>query len=181
MSTIATLHRKRGVVRASITKLSNKLTEIKELADQEESLRHAQRLSTRLNTLDGDFKTHHFNVIAAIDEDNEAHAAEQAVIDKHDEEVNALTVRLKTLLVVLTSPDVSEERKLLLRRLQHIKETLDGTMEAIDGLSSDLDNPALIQAHEEELSSLKEQIALCYNALEISCIKTAVDGEPIIN
>ena len=44
-------------------------------------------------------------------------AAEQAVIDKHDEEVDALTVRLETLLVVLTSPNVSEERMLLLRRL----------------------------------------------------------------
>ena len=93
MSTITTLHRKRGVVRASITKLGNKLTEIEELTDREEALRHAQHLSTRLNTLDGDFKTHHFDVVTAIDEkDDEAHAAEQAVIDKHDEEVDTLTV-----------------------------------------------------------------------------------------
>ena len=115
--------------------------------------------------MNGDFKTHHFDVIAAIDEkDDDAHAAEQAVIDKYDEEVDALTVQLQTLLTVLTSPDVSEEQ-LLLRRLRHIKETLDSTTEAIDGLPSDSDDPALIQAYEEELSSLKEQITLCYNDL----------------
>ena len=95
MSTIATLHKKRGVVPVSITKLSNKLTDTDELADWDEALRHAQRLSTRLNTLDGDFKTHHFDVAAIDEKDNEAHAAEQAVIDKHEKEVDALTVWLE--------------------------------------------------------------------------------------
>ena len=111
------------------------------------------------------FKTHHFDVTATDEKDNEAHAAEQTVIDKQDKEVDALTVRLETLLAVLTSPDISEKLKLLLRRLRHIKKTLYSTTEAIDGLSSDLDDPAMIQAYEEELSSLKEQIALCYNYL----------------
>ena len=109
MSDISALRRKRGVVRASITRLNNRLTEVEEMLDREEAKRHAQRLSTRLNTLDGEFKTQHFDIIAAINEsDADTLTAEQATMDKHDDDVDALTVRIETLLATLGTPTVLE-------------------------------------------------------------------------
>ena len=166
MSDISALLRKRGVVRASITRLNNRLTEVEEMLDREEAKRHAQRLSTRLNALDSEFKTQHFDIIAAIDEsDAETLTAEQATMDKRDDDVDALIVRIETLLATLGTPTVLEERKILSRKLRHLRETLNTTNTAIEDLPSETDDLALIQSHEEELSSLKEQVFLCYNDL----------------
>ena len=46
----------------SITKLDSRLAELEGLLDREEAVRHAKRLSTRLNSLDGEFKTHHYEI-----------------------------------------------------------------------------------------------------------------------
>lgn len=80
MVSLSVLCRRRGVVRASITKLDSRLAELEGSLNREEAVRHAKRLSTRLNSLDGEFKTHHYEVIAAIDEDDDAaQAGEQTI------------------------------------------------------------------------------------------------------
>ena len=84
MTSLSALRRRQGVVRAFITKLDSRLSILEASLDQEE----VKCLSTRLNTLDNEFKTHHYEVISASDEDdNAAQADEQAIIDKHDENV----------------------------------------------------------------------------------------------
>ena len=72
---IFNIRRKRGVDCASITKLSSRLAELGEMSNRESANYHAQRLSTRLNTLDSEFKSLHFELVNVIDDgDNETMA-----------------------------------------------------------------------------------------------------------
>ena len=63
MTNETTLRMRRGVTRASITHLCHCLEELKRTADQPNTLDFAQQLKTKLTELDGEFKTHHYNLI----------------------------------------------------------------------------------------------------------------------
>ena len=89
---ISNIRRKRGVVCASITKLCSRLAELEEMSNRESANYHAQHLSTRLNTLDSEFKSLHFKLVNVInDGDNETMASEQSIIYKH-KDVDTLSV-----------------------------------------------------------------------------------------
>ena len=65
-----TFHKKRrGVSRASLTKLATKVTELEETKDNPDGVRIAQGLLTKLKALDAEFKTHHFSIVDLIDEE----------------------------------------------------------------------------------------------------------------
>jgi len=65
-------------------------------------------LLTKLQTLDSDFRRIHLELVDLIDEeDTEALDAEQGAIDKLDDDVSSLTVRLQALVepaTVTTAP-----------------------------------------------------------------------------
>ena len=73
-------------MRASITRLGTRLTELEDTADQPRTPDHARQLLGNLRSLD------------LHDEGSEdSLEAEQATLDKHDDDVTTLTVRLETL------------------------------------------------------------------------------------
>ena len=89
---LATL-RRRGVVRASVTHLATRLSELESKVGTP-SLAH--RMSVKLHTLDSDFKAHHLAVIDAITEgDEDGLAKEQEILDAHDDEVASLASRIE--------------------------------------------------------------------------------------
>lgn len=88
----ANLRKRRGVVRASITRLGTRLRELEETADQPRTPDHTRQL---LQSLNEDFKKHHFELIDKVDSD-EALEKEQTVLAKHDE--IPLSIHLQTLL-----------------------------------------------------------------------------------
>ena len=94
--TLTTQRKRRGVVKASITRLSSRLKELESKAEEPATHDHAQRLATRLDTLDAEFKTHHFALIDLID-DEETLGKEQDALDQHDDDVTTLAVRLQQL------------------------------------------------------------------------------------
>ena len=63
------MHRRRGIVRASITRLATRLSEYEGKTDQPSTLDHAHRMSQRLNDLDSEFKCHHYGVVDLIDDE----------------------------------------------------------------------------------------------------------------
>ena len=67
---LATLIR-RDVVRASVTHLATRLRELESKVGAPTIPSLAHRMSVKLDTLDSDFKAHHFAVINAITEGNE--------------------------------------------------------------------------------------------------------------
>ena len=83
---IATNRRKRGVSRASITKLRARLGELEGFASLPDTIGLAKRLSTRLQVLTADFKTCHYMVVELLDTEDDLQR-KQDILDKHDEEV----------------------------------------------------------------------------------------------
>ena len=83
------LSREGGVVRASVTRLATRLRELESKVDAPTTPSFAQRMSTKLDTLDSDFKAHHLAVIDAIAGDEEGLTKEQEILDAHDDEMTS--------------------------------------------------------------------------------------------
>ena len=67
MTTIAVLRKRRGVPRASITRLGRRLEELEGLTNQPDTLNIAQQLKKKLSELDAEFKKHHYNLVDVVD------------------------------------------------------------------------------------------------------------------
>ena len=109
---ISQLCRRRGVVRASVTHLGNRLKELEDTEAQPTTPAHAQQLYTKLKDLNSNrFKEFHLLIIDQIDGD-EALEAEQVVLDKYDDDVANLTVRLQRLMNSdSTTPTIMHDRE----------------------------------------------------------------------
>ena len=95
---LSTARKRRGIAKASITRLEIHITELerKDVLTAEDRLA-TQRLLQRLDALDADFKSHHFAVVDLLDEDDtDAVDAQQAILE-NDNHVAALTVRIQRL------------------------------------------------------------------------------------
>ena len=79
----------RGVVRASITRLESRVANLQGKPElTAEDRLSVQQLLQRLNTLETDFKSHHFTVVDLLDDIE----SEQAILDETDDKVTNLTV-----------------------------------------------------------------------------------------
>ena len=100
---LAALKRRRGAVKASIPKLTTKIAKL-EARDSDSSVpTHAQQCAKRLENLNSDFKTRHFAIIDVL-EDEEQLAGEQDILDKHDDELADLHLRLQAMMITVTTP-----------------------------------------------------------------------------
>ena len=59
---------------------------------------HAQQLTSKLDSLDSEFRAHHLKLIDLIDDDPTLEK-EQETLDKLDDDVSTLTIRLRQLIV----------------------------------------------------------------------------------
>ena len=84
------LRKRQGVVHASITWLSTRLKDLESKADQPTTLDLVRQMSQRLETLDSDFKLHHYALI----DDTETMLKEQDILDGHDDEMATLSTWL---------------------------------------------------------------------------------------
>ena len=60
---ISALRRRRGIVKASITRLNTRLTELETKVHEPSTLSHAKKLSAKLESLDSEFKVHHYGIV----------------------------------------------------------------------------------------------------------------------
>ena len=143
-------------------------TELEEMPDQEAANRHAQCLSTKLSALDSEFKSIHFQLIDLIDvEDEGTIEKEQDIMEKHDDDdIDSLTIRVQGLLVASRTISALSDHRLLLRKLAHLEESLTIISDAITTLPPDgLEDLALIQQYQEELTDHKGQLMNLYDGL----------------
>jgi hypothetical protein len=87
----STNRKRKGVVRASVTRLLARVSELEHDT--------ARRLQQKLEELDSDFKTYHLAVVDLTDD--EALDTEQAMLDEHDDKVTDLSARLQQLVSIL--------------------------------------------------------------------------------
>ena len=164
-SALASAKRRRGVVRASITRLERHV----DAFETKEDLSHADRLSIqrlikKFEALDTEFRQHHYNIVELLED--EAVEEEQATLDDHDERVTDLVERLQHLMLEpkeATSgpPSASADASMPLRRqLERIEKRIRVTYETTRSLrpGPDLDQ-CLLRQLEEEVAVLKAELA----------------------
>ena len=152
-----TLRKRRGVVRASITRLSTRLKDLERKSDQPASFDLSRQMSQRLETLDSDFKLHHYAFIDLIN-DIETMLKEQDIPDGHDDEMATLSTRIKRLIVVSDSSSESGPHKIASRRLAHLERNLSTVNEGIGSLSGGPDEVCLLHQYKEQLCYLKAEL-----------------------
>ena len=81
------------MVTSSIANLRSKLDGLERKPDDPSTLGHAQHLGSKLESLDSEFKVHHYSVVDLITKEEELEE-EQTKIDKHDDVVTELGVRI---------------------------------------------------------------------------------------
>ena len=92
---LSNVRKRRGVVRASITRLGNRLKDFEAASDRPDASSHATQLSTKLSALDEDFRALHLQLIDHISaEDVGELMKEQEILDGHDDNVTSLSIRL---------------------------------------------------------------------------------------
>ena len=74
------LRKRRGVVRASITRLGNRLKDLEASSDTVRSSEHAKQLAIKLEALDVDFKALHLQLVDLLEEAEELES-EQDTLD----------------------------------------------------------------------------------------------------
>ena len=166
MPSIGNLRKRRGVVRASITRLATHLRELEETPDHPRTADHATQLLTKLNALDAEYKSLHFEVVDLID-GSEDLEKEQAVLDKHDDDVSALTIRLQTMDTPkrTETPPTADVRKPLSRKLARLEKGLHSIDGIISTASETAPERSMIQQCTEELSYYRRDLAAVYDEL----------------
>ena len=162
MADLTTLKRRRGVAKASLTRLATRLTQLEGAVEESTTISHAELLRKKLETLDAEFKTHHLAVIDAI-EDDETAATEQDELDRHDDNVASLQVRLETLLATPALAAVStpspDGRVISERRLDQLDARLSLVNTAISTLTSAPKDLHLVDLYQEQLGDFKKDLS----------------------
>ena len=151
--------RKRGVVRRSITYLNKRLTEVEEIPNADEAHQHALHLMSCLSGLDAEFKTIQYNILSDIDEGEKSVVAEeQEALDKHDEVIDELSVRIKLLLN--RTGEASSDMKVLARSLATLKASLHVVHESLKPRSptEPFEDLAMAQQFQDELADIKTEL-----------------------
>ena len=117
---LANAKKRRGVARASLTRLGNR---IRDEDTEPKTLELAQRISQKILELDAEFRTHHHALIDHTD-DEDALAKEQEVLDVHDDFVAELTVRVKQIIAALSPSSNESSRRIASRKLVHLQKSL---------------------------------------------------------
>ena len=162
---ISNQRKRRGVVRASITRLGTRLKELEDKVEEPTTHDLAKRLAAKLETLDAEFKAHHFSLIDLIDDEGTL-GKEQETLDQHDDDVTSLAVRIQQVITISSAtPTNLDQRKTLSRKLQHLDKNLSLVSETIKTLSSRAEDVCRLQQHEEQLSDYKKDLADFRNSL----------------
>ena len=94
-----------------------------------------------------------------IDEgDDTTLGKEQDILDKHDDEVSALTIRLQKLITTCSSISAPDARKMPARKLTRLEKKLAAMNKWIDSLTGGEDESCLIQQFEEEVVDLRREL-----------------------
>ena len=91
---LSTHKRRRGVAKASITRLTTRIKDLESAVSQPGIIDHAKRMQQKLDTLDSEFRSHHHDIVDLVDSE-ESLTREQLALDEHDNLVAELAARIK--------------------------------------------------------------------------------------
>lgn len=150
------------------SRLDNRLTELEAATDRPDASEYAKQLTVKLDTLVGEFKSLHFKLINLIEDNESELEREQAILDQHDDDTTALSVRLQKF-VTKTKPVTpgcpTSNRKTSLRKLLRLERNLKSTEEALSTLPENHDDVTLLDQHHERLDDYKRELSVVYDNL----------------
>lgn len=116
------LKRRRGVSKASITRVCGRVEELEGLDASSSIIKTAKQLASKLESLDSEFKSNHFQIIDLLDEeDEEALKGEQDVLDGHDNQVAEMAIRINSLTTPTSTDGIATNARLLAHLHGYIK------------------------------------------------------------
>ena len=154
MSDLATLKKRRGVAKASITRLTHRLEELESDPEKSTALDLARGMARKLETLDSDFRTQHHALIDLVN-DEDTLIAEQGTLDNHDDFVAELSARIQHLISACAPSSDQSTRKVALKRLSRLQKSLTSIQGAIPSDEGSATDVCLLQQYEEELAHHK--------------------------
>ena len=125
------LRKRRGVIRALITRLEKRIRELEGISDQPNTPDHARELASNMESLAAEFKEYHFELVDKIEESEDALLErEQDILDEQSDLISDLNIRLRRL--TLSGSDASNNpAKLASRNLAHLKKNVHAVHESI--------------------------------------------------
>ena len=159
MADASNLRKRRGAIKASITKLTSRIKQLESKVHEPTTFELAQHLAPTLNLLDAKFKEHHFSIIGIIDEkDATSLAKEQEVLDAHDEELSILLLRAQQLVHKCSSASDMGSRQIISRNLTDLKSRINKTQAAFSTLSKKPEETHLYHHYQEQLQDFKGEL-----------------------
>jgi hypothetical protein len=133
---LTNFRKKRGVVKASITRIETRLSALESRSD-EDTIENARQPLSKLKTCDTDLKDLHMSVVDLVDEGDVA--TEQATLDSHDDTIVSMNPLSEANCNTPTPPPGRgiESCKLLERRLKQIQDCLSAVNDAVGALTGD--------------------------------------------
>ena len=128
--TLVTLRRQRGVVKRSVTRLSTNLRSLEATPGASGVTDQAKQLLAKFDSLDKRFQSLHLEIVSFLEEDSADLEKENEVLDRFEDDIAALSLRLKK----LSAPSVTAETsagKQLSRKLIRVKRHLEQTSEGL--------------------------------------------------
>lgn len=156
---LATLRKRRGVIKASITRLNTRLNDLESKIHEPTTSSPAQRMLQTLDTLNADFKKHHYAVIDRIDEaDVKTLGSEQDALDQHDDGVSILAMQIEQVIGACSLTSGFGARKIVSRRLSYLKNNLSAVNTAVHALTAESAELHLLHQYQEQLSDFKKEL-----------------------
>ena len=163
---LSKLRKRRAVVRRSITCLSNGLRDLEATPDRDGVMDRAQQSIIKIGSLEKEFKTIHLEIVDLIDDgDTAVHEKEQETLDKLDEDVASITIRLQQLVAKCGSSATSGALKSSSRKLSRLERSLIAVNEALALIPVDHDDVPLLEQYSERLLDYKRDLATIYDDL----------------
>ena len=156
--------KRRGVVRASLTKLRTKLMDLEGDTTIPTHMESARNLADKLETLRQDFKTHQ---LAIMDRTNEV----DALADDNDKQVSELSVCIQCLITLATkskSLDVARVANRQLTLLQAKLESINTAVHDLDHTEEDI--ICILEGYRDQVTEGKADLT----ALESSLLNSDV-------
>ena len=156
---LATLRKRRGVIKASITRLNTRLNDLESKIHEPTTSSPAQRMLQTLDTLNADFKKHHYAVIDRIDEaDVKTLGSEQDALDQHDDGISNLAMQIEQVIGACSLTSGFGARKIVSRRLSYLKNNLSAVNTAVHALTAESAELHLLHQYQEQLSDFKKEL-----------------------
>ena len=158
MAELAFHKKRRGIVKASLTKLRTKLTDLEGDTTIPTLMESARNLADKLDTLRQDFKTHQLTIINQSNKED-ALADEQQVPDDNDDQVSELSVCIQHLITLATkskSPDIARVANRQLTLLQAKLESIDTAIHDLDITEDDI--ACIHEGYRDQVTEIKAEL-----------------------